>query len=151
MESNISVMIILIWCILYNLMIPSLSKETSILLDPKSEFIDYVKPINEKVMVYTDEQLKDFKEKHKQDKLIDMTKNLVLNDENIYDKFPTGMIKFVTKPVLFTLLLQKNQISMFSIWINFELLKMSIKMIILSTLKISHNMTFLSPNLPCHW
>ena len=100
MESNISVMIILIWCILYNLMIPSLSKETSILLDPKSEFIDYVKPINEKVMVYTDEQLKDFKEKHKQDKLIDMTKNLVLNDENIYDKFPTGMIKIVSKPVL---------------------------------------------------
>ena len=58
-------------------------------MDLKSEFIDYVKPINEKVMVYTDEQLKDFKEKHKQDKLIDMTKNLVLNDENIYDKFPT--------------------------------------------------------------
>ena len=98
MESNISVMIIL-WCILYNLMIPSLSKETSILLDPKSEFIDYVKPINEKVMVYTDEQLKDFKEKHKQDKLIDMTKNLVLNDENIYDKFPTGEIKMISKPV----------------------------------------------------
>ena len=70
MESNISVMIILIWCILYNLMIPSLSQETSILLDPKSEFIDYVKPINEKVMVYNDEQLKDFKEKHKQDNLI---------------------------------------------------------------------------------
>ena len=112
MESNISVMIILIWCILYNLMIPSLSQETSILLDPKSEFIDYVKPINEKVMVYNDEQLKDFKEKHKQDNLIDMTKNLVLNDENIYDKFPTGEIKMI-KTSSSTLFLQKSQISMF--------------------------------------
>ena len=93
-------------------MIPSLSQETSILLDPKSEFIDYVKPINEKVMVYNDEQLKDFKEKHKQDNLIDMTKNLVLNDENIYDKFPTGEIKMI-KTSYSTLFLQKSQISMF--------------------------------------
>ncbi len=81
---------IILWLILYISMIPSSSKETSVLLDPKSEFIEYVKPINEKVMVYNDEQLKDFKEKHKQDKLIDMTKNLVLNDENIHEKFPTG-------------------------------------------------------------
>ena len=59
-------------------------------MDPNSEFVDYVIPINAKVKIYNDEQLKDFKEKHKQDKLIDMTKKLVLNDENIHDKFPTG-------------------------------------------------------------
>ena len=81
---------IILWCILYISMIPSSSKDTSVLLDPKAEFIEYVKPINEKVMVYNDKQLKDFKEKHKQDKLIDMTKRLVINDENIHDKFPTG-------------------------------------------------------------
>ena len=81
---------IILSCILSILIFHSSSKDTSILLDPKSEFVDYVIPINAKVMVYNDEQLKDFKEKHKQDKLIDMTKKLVLNDENIHDKFPTG-------------------------------------------------------------
>lgn len=85
---------IILSCILSILIFHSSSKDTSILLDPKSEFVDYVIPINAKVMVYNDEQLKDFKENHKQDKLIDMTKKLVLNDENIHDKFPTGNIIF---------------------------------------------------------
>ena len=92
MKHEVSVMIIL-WCIFFILINSSSFKETSVLLDPKSEFVDYVKPINEKVMVYNEKQLKDFKENHKEDKLIDMTKNLVLNDENIYDKFPTGDIQ----------------------------------------------------------
>ena len=87
-------MMIILSCILSVLIFHSSSKDTSILLDPNSEFVDYVIPINAKVKIYNDEQLKDFKEKHKQDKLIDMTKKLVLNDENIHDKFPTGKIIF---------------------------------------------------------
>ena len=108
---------IILWCILCNFIIMSSAIENSFLFDPKSEFVEYVKPIKENVMLYNDKQLKEFKEKHKKDKLIDMTNNLVLNDENIHNIFPTGKFpksnlckkKFIEEPNVRVLNIDKLQ------------------------------------------
>lgn len=65
------------------------------LFDPNKEKIDHIRPIAEKPMLYNKEQFEEFKKKHKNDKVIDLTQSFVFQDHALHEYFPTGKICYI--------------------------------------------------------
>ena len=58
--------------------------------DPKKDVVDYVKPIYERPAILTKKQFEDFKKEHSNEKIIDMTNSLAIEDQNIPRLFGQG-------------------------------------------------------------